>query len=213
MPYPGQTTPEGIMANMREIERWGNALPLQRSSNFVPYYLKYSSPTPETTWEFSLIEMMHDEYATEVIPTGLWFYSVVMATIAPVVGTTGLRATLNLNLKGEAWSTAGYAGYWMADALRVVKNIDFITPDVEYEWVLPDLYDTSMGAEASAYGFTVVDEDGGLEITGQSEYCFITDPDVGPESSFDESPSIVQAFAIRIADGYSVPSFVEDVSP
>jgi len=223
MPFPGNETPEGIRQNFRELERWGNNLPLARTPRFVPYMVTYQTPPADyaTVNEVILSELWQAKYGTDVVPTGTWIvYARVFLAESLPAGTVGTRSMILADgsaFNAIAGSDISYLGYFQGDnAIRVVKDIDFITPDITYEWTLPDLAEPGayMTPSANTIGLLTLDDgDGGLFVRGSIERTSIIDPDVGPDTVSEYMLSGLVVSAYRLTDGYTMPFTVEDITP
>lgn len=217
LPYPGNTTPEGVQANFRALEQWGNRLPIARSSNFKPYIVQYdTTASPEQFPEFTLSQMWQAKYGTDIVPAGTWLVLAFCTPYTPALppGVVGLRVIVNVGSGLDGIGNTGYAfaGYFDSEAIRVVKDIDFVTPEVTYEWVLPTIGDLSI-PYAQTWAICTFSGDGGINVTGSADYEVITDPDVGPELTNGFPDVVIGCIAYRLTDYYDTPYGTENVNP
>lgn len=221
MPFPGNETPEGIRQNFRELERWGNNLPLARTPRFVPYMVTYQTPSADYAVDpmITLSELWQAKYSTDLVPTGTWIVQaqVFQGENIPL-GTVGMRGRVEIlgsYFNSFLTSAELQAGYFQGNnAIRVVDDIDFITPEVTYKWTLPDIsagYTNVYAQAVSVIG--IEDNDGGITVRGSMERSYLTDPDVGPDTTSEYMLAGLIVFAYRLTDGYTMPLTVEDITP
>lgn len=220
MPYPGNTTPEGVIANFRELERWGNNLPLPPTDSFVPYFIEYAPADPQEEWDVDLIEILHSTYGIDYTPTGTWLVHAGMSRdgLPPPAGTVGTRGyvlVLGTNYRPSITASQVHGYFPPYEAIRVVKDVDFVDSEVTYEWVLP----ASSPSEAegvvmqSTNVIHVYSADDPITIQGRMTRSSIVDPDVSGELQEEVVGSRLYAWALRLTDRYSVPGDLEDITP
>jgi len=213
MPYPGTFTPENVVANFREIARWANELPIPSEDTFVPYYIDYAVEG-EMEWTVNLIDILHTTYDMDLTPTGTWL---VGASLNPdwsaVVDPVGVRANLNIGTAASGFHGATASIGNNTEAIRVVKDVDFITPEVTYEWVLPrvGVYNTLFLNDIKVIPINAADDD--ISVQASAVAWTITDPDAGPDLTGEFIPTSLSVWAYRLSDGYSIPRYIEDITP
>lgn len=220
MPYPGNTTPEGVAANFRELERWGNDLPLPHRDSFVPYFIEYAPADPQEEWDVDLIEILHSTYGIDYTPTGTWLVHAGLGRIGlpPPEGTVGVRGSLlvlgqNYRPSIIAASTVGF--FEPYEAIKTVDDINFVDSEVTYKWDLPkSSFSTGEGVLVQSTNVLYVyAADDPLTIQGGMQSSSIIDPDVSGELQTLPLSGHLYAWALRLTDRYSMPGDLEDITP
>jgi len=221
MPFPTVLTPENTMANFREILRWANELPHANDDSFVPYFIEYDPPEPAEEWDANLVTLLQSKFTTDLMPTGLWLVQASLSPTEVPAGAVGVDATLNV--EGLNFGTAGNGvyssiGYMDGEAVRYLDDftIDFTAETFEptYKWFLPPVDGGLMIPKVSWMNILRVNAaDDDLTITGTARAATLTDPTVDGAIEVAPIPSYLYVWALRLSDGYNVPTALEDVTP
>lgn len=222
MPFPTVLTPENTMANFREILRWANELPHSNDDSFVPYFIEYKPADPAEEWDINLVTLLQSKFTTDLMPTGLWLvYAWISPTDVPA-GAVGVDATLNVvgpNIGVGAGNSAyNSVGYMDGEAVQIVTGVDvdftLETADLTYEWYLPPVDGGLMSASTSWMNIlkiTAADND--LKVTGEARAATLVDSTIDGAIGVAPIPSYLYVWALRLSDGYNVPTLLEDVTP
>ena len=96
------------------------------------------------------------------------------------------------------------------EAIRTVESVNFLDEEVTYKWVAPPIGSFSL----SSTNVVVIDraED---DLIVQGEYIVgeIDDPDVGPTILESPLSSFLECWALRLTDGYNIPTQLENITP
>lgn len=229
MPFPTVLTPENTMANFREILRWANELPYANDDSFVPYFINYVPDNYELDWDIDLTEIMQAKFTTDLMPAGMWLV-VAYASVAPVTmptNTVGMETYLSVEGPNSFYGERDAVGVMTSgSAVKVVTDIDFTLEEITYEWFLPPINgvvgeEGLMGSSISYMNVIKVGSDGGvatsddlaIKITAHSTAAYLADPTLGPEMTYEDVPTRLSCWALRLSDGYNVPTALEDVTP
>jgi len=220
MPFPTVLTPENTMANFREILRWANELPHANDDSFVPYFFEYNPIESADEWDVDLVAKLQTEFDTDLMPTGTWLVHARVTADGTDYPADAVGAQVEIEVKeqngpGKDTNTVGYMD---GAAIRVVADVeaDFTaeTLDVTYEWFLPPVSGGLMGVNLSVFSLVHIaaasDE---LRIEALARAATIDDPTVGPDLIATEVKSFLYVWALRLTDGYNIPTTLEDVTP
>lgn len=222
MPYPGNTTPEGVMANFRELERWGNALPVPRPDTMMPVLLVYESEPmigEDVLFPSASIDIkdLIAEYSDGVFPSGTYLVyltvnhsnAFVTDHSAEAVGWN-IYASANAQYPGQVETSTN--GVYSGSAMEVVTDIDFTAETFETEWRLPIVGPVG---SASAIGLLQIDELSSNVITFDvgASCAYIADPATSGELAYEPTGFVVFAWIWRVNDGYEIPRTQENITP
>jgi len=223
MPYPGNTTPEGIKANMEELHRWGNNLPLPAQDTMTPYFVTYA-PDPSTDpFDVDFKEVLA-LYGDDKIPGGMWLCG-MEARVGPAATSNahwddrvGLRVTAFVNAENGGRPTVENDGV-IGDTggLEAITDItiDFVgeTYEITREWYVPVLTDINAPTARSFSIFKVADLDGvTVNLEASAEIFWMDDPTTVNTISFEPIECEIYAWAYRLTDYYGIPRMKEDVT-
>jgi len=218
---PYQNGSEAFFANFRELERWGNALPLPPRDKFVPYWIQYEPEDSQSAWNIDLLEIMQATYAMNLVPTGLWIVHVSCQLDYDELPDECVGAFTSLTITNDGLGVqeikaAGYQGGGI-EAIRTIADIDFTLETVEYEWVLPYI-NISPTIQSTAQTLTrlriISAADSSLNVLAYGSATTIIDKTAGPELNPDNVvPTFVKAWAYRLTDEYGLPGEIENITP
>jgi len=219
MPFPGDFSPQNVLANFRELARWANELPYDGGDNFVPYFFQYAPEDPQEVWDVDLVALLQSKFTTDLMPTGTWLvFASLLPTGAPD-GAVGIDASLlvsgpNIGIPGRVYESIGYMD---SGAIRIVDSfdIDFTAETFEptYKWYLPELGGLGTAKPTSLNLLAINAADDTLSIEGEARYAYIVDDTVDGTLAQEPMPSFLYAWAYRLSDGYNIPTSLEDVTP
>lgn len=222
MPYPGDVTPEGVRANFRELERWGNALPVPRPDTMMPVFFVYESDpmVGEDVLEPAAVINVKDmlaDYSDGTFPSGTYliyltvnYTPVYLSSHATEAVGWRIYASANSQYAGQNESTTN--GVVSGTAMEVITDIDFTAETFDTEWRLP-LVDPR--GSVSAIGLVAIDDivTNEVEFNVGAECYYIADPTTSGELAADPTGFLVFAWIWRVTDGYGIFHTQEDITP
>lgn len=219
MPFPGDFSPQNVLANFRELARWANELPYDGGDNFVPYFFQYAPEDSQEVWDVDLVALLQSKFTTDLMPTGTWlvYAALLPETIPP--GAVGMDASLLVNGPNTGITGRVYESVGFMDGLAVKTlddlTIDFTgeTFDITYKWYLPELGGLSSPKPNSLNLIVISAADDEIPVEGEARYAYIVDETVDGTLAQEPVASYLYVWAYRLSDGYNIPTQLENITP
>lgn len=224
MPNVNNVNPDGLVSNLREIERWGNALPMPQFQTKMPAHVFYypdpmigDGDYPAVTLDLNEILA---EYADDVVPTGTWLcYMTVNFATTDIAEAPHLNEAVGWSLYANVATpditvpSVHQTGYSSSDvALETVVDIDFVTPEFTTEYRLPIM--EARGSVSSMGIVTIQDVTSNtVSLAASAALYYIEDPLTGGTILEEQVRFQISAWMFRLGDAYDIPNMREDITP